>query len=318
MGLFLNGFSLLYKKTNDIKYLKKAEYFFEWLKNNYSKGYSGYCWGYNFPWADRAMYVDAFVPSAVVTGFVCKGIYTYWKITKNPEAAKVINSAAKFVIKDLPITENDEGICFSYVPITKNIYYNASLLAAEVLCYDYVINNTQKNNELILKAINFVINKQLNNGRWNYKLDPFTGKEKAQVDFHQGFILDSIYSMITELEINDENILSILTRGLNFYQHNQFDKDGVSLWRIPKKWPIEIHNQSQGIITFSKLSKLDDSAIEFATKIALWTIENMQSDSGYFFYRINKNYKIKISYIRWAQAWMFLALSTLFSNIDTK
>ena len=39
--------------------------------------------------------------------------------------------------------------------------------------------------------------------------------------------------------------------GLEFYKKYQFNDDGVSIWRLPKKWPVDIHNQSQGIITFS-------------------------------------------------------------------
>jgi len=43
MGLFLQAYSILYAKTNKKEYLDKANFFFEWLKENYSKGYSGYC-----------------------------------------------------------------------------------------------------------------------------------------------------------------------------------------------------------------------------------------------------------------------------------
>jgi len=78
-----------------------------------------------------------------------------------------------------------------------------------------------------------------------------------------------------------------------------------------KNYPIEIHNQSQGIITFNKLREYDSLYEPFAYKIAEWTIKNMQTESGYFIYHKNRLFDIKIPYMRWSQAWMFLALVSL-------
>jgi rhamnogalacturonyl hydrolase YesR len=314
MGLFLQAYSLLYKKTNDRKYLEKAELILDWLISNYSPGYSGYCWGYNFPWASPVKYVDAFVPSSVVTGFVCKGIYEYWKITKDSKSAEVINSASDFILNDLPITETKDGICFSYTPVMKDVCYNSSLLAAETLCYNSIVNKKQQNNIQALKAVDYVIAKQLQDGKWNYSLDINTGKEREQIDFHQGFILESIYTIKSELNFKSETIDLSLKKGMEFYINNQFDKNGISLWRLPKKWPIDIHNQSQGIITFAKLSCYNDEFLNFALKIAEWTIANMQGPSGCFYYRINKTCTNRIPFMRWSQAWMFLALAVLISK----
>ncbi|MDR3628033.1 MAG: hypothetical protein P4L45_14415 [Ignavibacteriaceae bacterium] len=311
MGLFLQAYSLLYQKTNERRYLDKAEEILNWLISNYSPGYSGYCWGYNFPWASPVKYVDALVPSSVVTGFVCKGIYEYWKITKDSKSAMLINSASDFVLNDLPVTETKDGLCFSYTPVVKDMCYNSSLLAAEILCYNSIINKKLQNSVLALKAIDFVIAKQLKDGKWNYSMDFNSGKERKQIDFHQGFVLESIHSIKSELNIKCEIIDLSLKRGLEFYINNQFDKTGVSLWRLPGKWPVDIHNQSQGIITFSKLSAYNNKFSDFVLKIAQWTIVNMQDPSGCFYFRINKTYTNRISYMRWSQAWMFLALAVL-------
>jgi hypothetical protein len=59
---------------------------------------------------------------------------------------------------------------------------------------------------------------------------------------------------------------------------------------------------------------LSPEYLPFARKIALWTIENMQDEEGYFYYRCGKFYKNKIPYIRWGQAWMMNALSYLLLN----
>jgi hypothetical protein len=103
-----------------------------------------------------------------------------------------------------------------------------------------------------------------------------------------------------------------INKGLQYYKEKQFFSDGRSLWRIPKEYPVEIHNQSQGIITFCNSSEHRD----FALQIAKWTIEHMQDERGFFYYRKLKNYTNKVSYMRWSQAWMFRALTEL--SISTK
>jgi hypothetical protein len=94
----------------------------------------------------------------------------------------------------------------------------------------------------------------------------------------------------------------------------QFFDSGQSLWRLPRQWPTDIHSQSQGIITFSKLKDLDRNYLPFAKKIAAWTITHMQDKKGYFYFRKYPWFTNRIPYMRWGQAWMMLALSELFIN----
>ena len=80
---------------------------------------------------------------------------------------------------------------------------------------------------------------------------------------------------------------------------------------MPKKWPVDIHNQSQGIITFSIFKDYDPSYLDFSKKIADWTIENMKDKKGNFYYQKWPFLTNKTSYMRWNQGWMLLALLTL-------
>ena len=43
---------------------------------------------------------------------------------------------------------------------------------------------------------------------------------------------------------------------------------------------------------------------------------HMWDKRGYFYYQVLPFCTIKISYMRWVQAWMLLALSTLLQDID--
>ena len=110
-----------------------------------------------------------------------------------------------------------------------------------------------------------------------------------------------------------QNALKI---GADYYFNKQFKKNGQSIFRVPNEYPVEIHNQAQGIITLTRLSYLNNEYTAFATTIAQWTTDNMQSNKGYFYYKKYPLYTIKTPFMRWSQAWMFLALTELKTGID--
>ena len=71
------------------------------------------------------------------------------------------------------------------------------------------------------------------------------------------------------------------------------------------------------------MSKITPIAIEaeylkFSETIAQWTIKNMQDKKGFFYYRKLKTHTNKISFMRWSQAWMFLALTELIVTLKSK
>ena len=314
MGLFLKAYSMLYQKTGEKKYLEKADWLLNWLDTNYSEGYSGKCWGYNFDWASPGSYLPAYTPSVVVTSFVVDGIFEYFKVTQNELAKELINEAARYIISDIPVTELPEGISYSYTHLSKGCCYNASLLAAEILAKSDFVNGLNNYRDQIKRSVDFVLSKQKPTGEWWYSYDPENGTERKQIDFHQGFVLVSLANLV-ELSIGpDAPLENAIRKGLDYYRAEQFYDNGRSLWRIPKKWPVEIHNQAQGIITFSRLKSFDSSYGSFAETIAQWTIDNMQSPKGYFYYRSTPLFMNKIPYMRWSQAWMFLALAEILNN----
>ena len=312
MGLFLKSYCILYKKTKNEKYLKHADTIFDWLINNYSKGYSGMAWGYNFDWATPKNYLKAYTPSTVVTSFVIDGIFEYYKITKSENALKAINSSKDYIVNDIPVLKLEQGISFSYTHLSTGACYNASLLAAEVLARYDNVNNTKVFKDQVKLAINFVLSKQKTDGSWLYSYNEKNNTERHQIDFHQGFVLVSLHNLNELYQFEESDINASIKKGLEFYRNNQFLQNGRSLWRLPKKWPVEIHNQSQGIITFISLEKYNQDYKKFAQVIFNWTIENMyNSKRGYFHYRKTQLYNNKIPFIRWSQAWMLLATATI-------
>ena len=184
------------------------------------------------------------------------------------------------------------------------------MLGAELYARLYFITKEEKYKELAQQMTNFTIAYQKEDGRWNYSIDIETGKERTQIDFHQGYVLDSIH-YVNKYCGENEAYTKAITIGVSYYFKYQFKPNGQSIFRVPNEYPVEIHNQAQGIITLTRLAYLSDEYANFAKVIAEWTVDNMQSKKGYFYYKKYPLYTIKTPFMRWSQAWMFLALTEL-------
>ena len=308
IGLFLRAYSLLYQRDPRPEYLERMRALFTWLREHPSSGYSEYCWGYNFPWASPVKYLPAYMPSVVATGFVVKGLFEYWRATTDPEVLPLLRGAADFVLQHVERHEDECGICFSYTPVMKDACYNASLLGAEILAKCGNTEGTEGRDRvrmLVRRAVDFVVARQKDDGCWNYSMDIETGKERAQIDFHQGYVIESIEEIMRVTGERPPAWEQAVRKGLDYYRHTQFLDDGRSLWRVPKQWPVEIHNQAQGIITFAMF----DAYRSFAPVIAEWTQRNMYDSRGFFHHQHYQRHSIRIPYMRWSQAWMAVALA---------
>ncbi len=302
LGLISASYMKIYEATGEEENRQKAEKLILMLERLRSPSFKEYAWGYNFPWASRSFYLPAFYPSIVVSSTIGKSLYLHYKLTDSKDSIIKVKSIGRFILNEVNRYETEEHLCFSYTPYDRTRIFNASLMGAELLSHIYKETGDEQLRKTILKAIKYVIENQSEGGAWAYGYSE-SDKEILQFDFHQGFVIDSLNSISKNIKYE---IKDVIDAGRTFYKEKLFYPNGMSIYRFPKKYPVDIHNQAQGVITFSKLK--DE---EFARKIADWTIDNMQSHDGYFYYQRWPFLINHIPYIRWGQAWMMFALSSL-------
>lgn len=305
LGLFLSGYCNLYKTDPSTVNLDKIMFFIDQIKSCQSKGYSGICWGYNFDWQAKAFFQPKGTPSIVVTSFIGCALLDAYEITHEKELLDIARSACDFVLSDLNRTyDKDNDFSFSYCPVDQTQVFNASLLGVRLLSRVY--SHTK---EVILieeskKAVSFVCKYQQQNGAWSYSLLPF----HAWIDnFHTGYILECIHTY--QSISGDLSFQENLKRGLDYYLNTFFEESGLPKYYSKSKYPIDMHTTAQLIITLSKMNLLDQKK-ELVDKVLSWSFEHMFDEKkGYFYYYKEKYFTIKIPYMRWTQAWMFLGLS---------
>lgn len=309
MALFARGYLNLYKKTGHEKYLNKALFCLNWLMENPSSGYSGFCWGYPFDWQSR-VFIPKGTPSGVVTSTAAHAFLDAYEILKDKKYLNISKSCCEFILNDLNVDKVDEDkICFSYTPIDNFHVHNANLFSASTLLRTYAHTKNEEYKGTGIKAINFTVSHQNEDGSWYYWAPP--DKMLYHIDnYHTGFVLECLNiarrALGDEFEYEEE-----LKRGLAFYAKKLFLDDGTPKFTNKSIYPIDIHSCAQGIITFCELSDFEPTSQKMAEKVARWTIENMQDSDGYFYYRIYKNRGDRMAYMRWGEAWMLRGLSYL-------
>lgn len=304
LGLFLSGYCALYRSEGKEEYLKRINFFINKILELSSPGYDGLCWGYNFDWESKAFFQPKYTPTVVVSSFIANSLLDAYEIINDSRLLVAARSTCDFILKDLNRTYNSNGsFAFSYSRIDKSVVYNASLLGSQLLARVYSISGEKMLADEAGKSVEFCCAAQKPEGSWSYGTLPF---HQWIDNFHTGYNLVCIsdymrFSGDRSFEIN-------LDKGFNYYINTFFTDEGVPRYYNNSTYPIDIHSPAQLVITITKLGFFKERRA-FMEKILKWTIDNMQSDKGYFYYQINKCFKSKIAYMRWSQAWMFYAFS---------
>jgi hypothetical protein len=304
LGLFLSSYCNLYKIEPKDEYLEKIKFLSAKILQLRTKGYSGSCWGYNFDWQSRAFFQPRFTPTIVTSTFIGYALMDAYDILNDDEILNAAVSVSDFILNDLNRTYDKKGnFAFSYSPLDTTQVFNASLLGARMLSRTYSYTKKDILIEEAKKTVQYCIDHQNENGSWAYGTLPF----HQWIDsFHTGYNLECLNEY--QKYSGDLSYKENIQKGLNYYLKTFFTEDGKSKYYNDSLYPIDIHAPAQLIITLCRLELLDENK-ELADKVLMWVVNNMQDDDGYFYFQIKKSLNSKIPYIRWAQAWMFFALS---------
>jgi len=307
MGYIARAYLKIYERTRNKSYLEKAKDCLEWLTEHTSRGYSGCSWGNHFDYQSRGFYLPAGEPTVVWTALIAHAFLDAWEITGNPRYLEITKKSCQFIINDLEHRQFRNGICISYIPNKFNAVHNANMHAAAVLSRTYRHTGNEPLRELARLAASYTIDAQRDDGAWWYG-------EKENLhwidNFHTAYVLDALYWYMNSAE--DMNYWNNFESGARYYVDNFFMKDGTPKYYSHRVYPIDIQCASQSIETLVLLAEtIDPELIKLAEKVARWTIDNMQSRKGYFYFRKGRFWTNKTAMLHWGQATMFYALTKI-------
>ena len=304
-GLLISAYVEKYKLYNNERDLEQARRFADWLITNYSKAYSGKCWGYNFDWPNRNSFYKKGLPTIVNTTFIANGFLDLYDITEDKKYLDTAVSSCEFIINDLNRYEEKDSFCFSYTPVDNHAcIHNANMLGAALLARVNHYIHKKEYLDYAIKSMKYSINHQNKDGSWFYGVG---WKQKWIDSFHTGYNLLALNDFINFT--NERKYSENLARGYKFYLDNFFTEEGCVKYYHNKLYPLDCHAFANTIITISTLTKLSEKSNPILEKVIKHAIKIFWSEkSGYFYYKKGRYFLNKIDYTRWVQIWMFYAL----------
>lgn len=301
IGLFLWGYAKLFKIHQDQFYLDRIQRLLDLLVQLRSDGVSGNAWGYNFHWQSRTFLRPKGAPTIVNSAFIGHALLDCYEYTGQQQALDLAVPIRNFVLNDLHRTTDGDAFCFSYTPVDTDVVHNANMLGASILIRLSRVCNDSACREAALSSLAYSMRRQNEDGSWYYAENE---NQKWIDSFHTGFNVQALRYFLEEGVAHEYQ--EAYRAGVEYYARNFFLADGTPKYFHNHVYPIDIHAPAEAIYFFSGMGA---DYRELTERVVNWTLANMAGPDGSFYFRRTKYFTNRIPYMRWAQAWMFHALT---------
>ena len=334
MGLFAAGFLQLEASENAPRLINGEPGYmpcFRWLENHKVIRFGGCGWGYPFDWRSRIL-IPKNTPTVVNSAIIGDAYWLKYKYHGDREALSQCENICHFIVNGLNRSghKHDGSFCFSYTPVDKFQVHNANLFGAEFLIRIGMETRRDDWVETGLSAANFSLSEIREDGTLNYWSNE-QAKGLQQDTYHSGFEIRALNSIACLTGIKE--FRQAADKYFRTWLRDFFSKDGVPCFSRAQTDVIEVHSCAEALLCAAKMFEAGNFSRELFLKHVKGVLSAVSKlwvkkapDKGYFaskrYNQLGFNIKVDIPYIRWGQAWMFLALSavvaTLLSAKDDK
>jgi hypothetical protein len=287
-------------------------------------GLNGMGWGYHYPWQDVGFFQERHFPNRVVTSWIGMAFLKAYEVTGMEKYRLAARELVGFLlVNPNRLHETEDQLCLSYVPLESLEWavMDVSVLVSSVASRLRAVDpESNVDPETVQRLLRFVVDKQTADGAWFYTY-PSGDSHITHDNYHTGIILDAVAD--TMLYSRDFEFAETYRKGLDFYQRELFTPEGAPKWMNNKIFPHDIHGAAAGILAFRRAERFwREEALEpdtelavrsgqFADLITRWTLKNLYSGKGTFYYQKSKWYTKRTCLMRWCNAWMCRALTTI-------
>lgn len=313
-ALIIRGKLSLSKYLKKESYSNKAEEMMQWILKQKSGETKYSSWGQPYDWFSKDI-IPAHTPRTTVSSQMIHAICDICLINNNKDDFNLLKDLSKFFLFEMPRSvDNIDEICFSYTLIDRYKVHNSNMMAASALFRAGTILKDKEILELGEKCLNYTLRRQNKDGSWYYY--ELESDKVSKIDnYHTGYILEAL-AVIKNIKGSEFSFDKEFDLGIDFFLNNFFVDQAIPKMTPASVYPIDIQSCAQSIITLMALSAYRKELVEQAGKVLAFTIDKFYNEGGWFSYRINKHGQArKISYIRWGDAWMYLAIVRYLTNV---
>ena len=260
------------------------------------------CWSYPFDTESRVFFYAKTDPNTIATSFAGMALLDAFEATDDPRLLELARSAARFLVANVPQTEDPPGARFGYLVGDRSPIHNANTHVCALLAR-LVAHGDEEHREAVRQGLTWTIERQRANGAWPYG-------EREDLDwvdnFHTGYVLDALRTCADAAV--DERVEPCWRHGLEYWRVNLFDEDGLPRYYDKEPYPIDTQCAAQGIQTLAIASEHEPSCLEQAWKVFDWTMANMRRADGLFYFQRRRHWINRTPHMRWTETCMYLAL----------
>jgi len=307
---FVLGFANLYRRHGEPGHLEIAAQLVEEILASATRTPSGIGWGYPYTWVTRRAEYPPRTPFITVTPYCFNAILSLHELTGAPRLLEAAAQSAAFAAFDLHESRGPgDEIASGYGPGDRSRIVNANAYRAALLLEASRRFGNGEYRDKALGNLRFVLNQQLPDGAWYYSAEePFIDH------FHTCFVLKNLLRAFHVL--GDARVLEAVQRGYAYYRRNLFRPDGTprhfAKATHSKFRQTELYDYAESIALGPLLEPAIPGALSFAADLARQAIARYQLADGHFVTRVTTLHtRNTVPYLRWPQAQVFHALTTL-------
>ncbi len=312
LALFISSLLRLERYYQDSAFLAQAMALYERLIALRSTGYDGLCWGYNFDWQALAFFVPKFKPNMICSVFAGQSLLDLFECTGDDHFLAEAKQVADFIFKYLLLIEENDRLCFGYIPGEPAVIHNVNLVGAAYLARLYHLTVEKTYRAQAERSVRFSVAGQRDDGAWPYGN---RGHHQWVDNFHTGYNLLALYHY--QQYCQDNKFEPMLRKGIDFHLQYHFTERLLPKYSDARVYPLDVHCFAQAIITFFTLQRYIPDHPSRLELMIHHTLDILWDEAQqYFYYKRSRFFKSKIPYIRWSQAWMFYAFTYLLSGLN--
>ncbi|MGV7224039.1 MAG: hypothetical protein ACQ9MH_21260 [Nitrospinales bacterium] len=327
MGLFAAGFLLLEASENAPRQINGEPGYtpcFRWLENHKVIRFGGCGWGYPFDWRSRIL-IPKNTPTVVNSAIIGDAYWLKYKYHNDKESLLQCQNICQFIVSGLNRGghKDDGSFCFSYTPVDQFQVHNANLFGAEFLIRIGMETMRDDWIKTGLSAANFSLSEISEDGTLNYWSND-QAKYLQQDTYHSGFEIRALNSIACLTGIKE--FRQAADKYFRTWLSDFFSKESSPCFTRGQTDVVEVHSCAEGLLCATKMFEVGNFPRELFLKHVkgvlsavsrLW-VKKAPGNEYFASKRHNQlgfNIKVDIPYIRWGQAWIFLALSAVVATL---
>jgi GT2 family glycosyltransferase len=265
-------------------------------------GWEEACWSYPFDTQSRVFFYAKTDPNTIATSFAGMALLDAFEVNGDRRLLEQARSVARFLVANVPQTEDPPGARFGYLVGDSSPIHNANTHVCALLAR-LVAHGSEEYRDAIREGLTWTLERQRPDGSWPYG-------EREDLDwvdnFHTGYVLDALRAC-ADAGV-DDRAEPAWRRGLEYWRANLFGADGTPKYYDTEAYPIDAQCAAQGIQTLALASAHDPSCLDQAWRVFEWTMANMRRRDGLFYFQRRRHWINRVPHMRWAETCMYLAL----------